>query len=132
MGLLYLFYIDKRPEERCPTSQCETVPTEAEEHTTCPTCPERDCTCPNAEVTTECPTPGTDSTENKTNTDRGREASLETTVNIERGRDEQQKAEPVTCLGVGGGLGALAAVQMVILVGVVLGWVWSCHRNKIK
>ena len=30
----------------------------------------------------------------------------------------------------GPALGSIAAVLAVILVGVVLGWVWHCHRNK--
>ena len=30
----------------------------------------------------------------------------------------------------GGGLGVLSAVLAILLVGVVLGWVWSCHRKR--
>ena len=48
------------------------------------------------------------------------------------GRDDQQKTDAVTCTALGGGLGTLAAVLILILVGVVLMWVWSCYRNKIK
>ena len=61
---------------------------------------ERDCTCPSTEV------------------------------NGSAGRGEQQKTETVTCIALGGGLGTLATVLIFILVGVVLGWVWSCHRNR--
>ena len=109
-----------RQSEETTTLQCDTAATtEAEELATYPppTDLNRDCTCPSTETSdTEWPTLGTVSgivTENK------------------RGTDEQQKTEAVTCTALGGGLGTLAAIQMVILVGVVLGWVWSCHR-KIK
>ena len=33
--------------------------------------------------------------------------------------------------GLAGGLGSLTAVMTLVTVGVVLGWVWSCH-NRIK
>ena len=36
------------------------------------------------------------------------------------------------CTALGGGLGILSAVLAILLVGVVLGWVWSCHRRKGK
>ena len=34
------------------------------------------------------------------------------------------------CTALGGGLGILSAVLAVLLVGVVLGWVWSCRRRR--
>ena len=34
------------------------------------------------------------------------------------------------CTILGGGLGTLSAVLTILLVGVVLGWVWSCHKRK--
>ena len=51
--------------------------------------------------------------------------STVTTGNMTRtegGRTEEN------CVAVGAGLGTLAAVLILVLVGVVLGWVWSCHR----
>ena len=51
-----------------------------------------------------------------------------TMEDIEGRRDEQQKAD----VALGGGLGTLAAVLILILLGVVLGWVWSSHRNRNK
>ena len=36
------------------------------------------------------------------------------------------------CTALGGGLGILSAVLAILLVGVVLGWVWSCHRKRGK
>ena len=134
---------DKQPEETA-TSQCATVPTEAEKHTACPplTDSECDCTCPSTEVNnTECPTPETDSTGNMADTDGARVTTyqcdctcpiMETSAENKGGTDEQQKTEAVTCTALGGGLGTLAAVLILILVGMVLGWVWSCHRNKSK
>ena len=152
-------FLDKRLEETCPTiAECATVPTEVEENTTCPqlerdctcpstevnnteytpgtypecdctspTCPplECDCTCPSTEVNyTECPTPG------MTNTEGGKETHCICTSETGGEKDEQQKTETVTCTALGGGLGTLAAVLILILVGVVLGWVWSCHRKN--
>jgi hypothetical protein len=32
----------------------------------------------------------------------------------------------------GGGLGGLSAILTIFLVGVVIGWVWSCHRRREK
>ena len=101
--------IDKRPDETtCATTpQYETVPIEEEEHTTCPPL-ECDCTRPSTEVNnTECTTPGTESIR----------------------RDDTEK---VPSIALGGGLGTLVVVLILLLVGVVLGWVWSCHRNKNK
>ena len=34
------------------------------------------------------------------------------------------------CAALGGGLGTLSAVLTILLVGVVLGWVWSCRKRK--
>ena len=34
------------------------------------------------------------------------------------------------CTALGGGLGILSAVLAILLVGVVLGWVWSYHRRR--
>ena len=34
------------------------------------------------------------------------------------------------CTALGGGLGTLSAVLIILLVGVVLGWVWSCRKRK--
>ena len=42
------------------------------------------------------------------------------------------KATITNCAALGGGLGALAGVMFLGLVGVVLGWVWSCHRSREK
>ena len=36
------------------------------------------------------------------------------------------------CAALSGGLGALAALMALGMVGVVLGWVWSCQRRKGK
>ena len=36
------------------------------------------------------------------------------------------------CTALGGGLGLLSAVLAILLVGVVLGWVWSCQRMRGK
>ena len=125
-------------------TECATVPTEAEEHTTCPplecdcTCPstevnntecptpgtypECDCTCPSTEVNnTECPTLGTQSTGIYPECDCTRPTQAET--------DAQQNTVAVSCSALGAGLGTLAAVLMAILVGVVIVWVWSCYRN---
>ena len=33
------------------------------------------------------------------------------------------------CAKLAGGLGVLTAVMTLLLVGVVLGWVWSCHKR---
>ena len=45
---------------------------------------------------------------------------------------EGQQRRTDSCTAIGGGLGALAAVLALTLVGVVLGWVWHCRRNKGK
>ena len=45
---------------------------------------------------------------------------------------EGQQSRTDSCTAIGGGLGALAVVLVLTLVGVVLGWVWHCHRNKGK
>ena len=34
------------------------------------------------------------------------------------------------CTALGGGLGTLSAALTILLVGVVLGWVWSCRKRK--
>ena len=102
----YIYLTDKRPEDACvTTSQCETPTTAGDVHTTCPP-QECDCTHTNIELTSE----------------------------IESGRGEQQKTETSSCTGLGGGLGTLAGISVLILVGVILVWVWSCYRNgnKIK
>ena len=36
------------------------------------------------------------------------------------------------CTALGGGLGILSAVLAILLVGMVLGWVWSCRRRRGK
>ena len=36
------------------------------------------------------------------------------------------------CTPLGGGLGILSALLAILLVGVVLGWVWSCRRRRVK
>ena len=43
---------------------------------------------------------------------------------------EGQQTRTDSSIVIGGGLGALAVVLALTLVGVVLGWVWHCHRNK--
>ena len=35
-----------------------------------------------------------------------------------------------SCVVIGVALGGMAAVLLLILVGVVVGWVWTCYRNK--
>ena len=43
-----------------------------------------------------------------------------------------QVKEVYICTPLTGGLGALVVVMAIGLVGVVLGWVWSCHRKRGK
>ena len=45
---------------------------------------------------------------------------------------EGQQSRTDSCTAIGGGLGALAAVLALTLVGVILGWVWHCRRNNRK
>ena len=33
---------------------------------------------------------------------------------------------------IGSALGGVAAILLLILMGVVLGWVWTCHRTAMK
>ena len=35
-------------------------------------------------------------------------------------------------VAMGGGLGGLCAILAILLVGVVIGWVWTCHRKTSK
>ena len=49
-----------------------------------------------------------------------------------RASGEGQQSRTDSCTAIGGGLGALAVVQALTLVGVVLGWVWHCRRNTRK
>ena len=46
--------------------------------------------------------------------------------------EEGQQSRTDSCTAIGGGLGTLAVVLALTLVGVVLGWVWYCHRNGWK
>ena len=36
------------------------------------------------------------------------------------------------CRNIGISLGVVLAITLLTLVGVVMGWVWSCHKKKIK
>ena len=45
---------------------------------------------------------------------------------------EGQQGRTDSCTAIRGGLGALAVVLTLTLVGVVLGWVWHCRRNSNK
>ena len=109
-----LQYTDKRSEETtCTTvTECATVPNEAEEHATCPPL-ECDCTCPSTEVTGY-PTLGTMICPECDSTCPNMETTADTV------REEHQKINTATSIALGG-LGALAAVLIFILVGVVLG-----------
>ena len=98
-------------ETTCEYTECPEA-----EYTECPEaeyteCPEAEYTeCPEAEYT-ECP-----------------EAEpCATPTNTTAGEGQQSKID--SCTAIGGGLGALAVVLALTLVGVVLGWVWHC-RNK--
>ena len=42
------------------------------------------------------------------------------------------QAMEYNCASLSGGLGALAALMAIGMVGVALGWAWSCHRRKGK
>lgn len=46
------------------------------------------------------------------------------------GRVEKDGGETNLAAYVAGGLGALAAMLAVILVGVIIGWAITCHRSK--
>ena len=45
---------------------------------------------------------------------------------------EGQQSRTDSYTAIGGGLGALAVVLALTLVGVVLGWVWHCRANRRK
>ena len=110
----------------CPTSE----PTELE----CPTPDPTECPMPDP---TESPTPDptehpegepckcTASTYSTTNT-----TTADTTEHAQNADTPLSQRRIDSCTAIGGGLGALAAVLALTLVGVVLGWVWHCHRNK--
>ena len=42
------------------------------------------------------------------------------------------QAMEYNCASLSGGLGALAALMAIGMMGVALGWAWSCHRRKGK
>ena len=126
----------------CPEAEYTECP-EAE-YTECPEaeyteCPEAEYTeCPEAEYTecpetTDCPEAEpcapTDST---TNTTSAEHAHSEATPLSPGASGEGQQSRTDSCTAIGGGLGALAVVLALTLVGVVLGWVWHCRRNKGK
>ena len=48
------------------------------------------------------------------------------------GGKEHPQAMEYNCAALNGGLGALAALMAIGMVGVALGWAWSCHRRKGK
>ena len=54
-----------------------------------------------------------------------------TTPNPERRADHMVESCP-SLVALGGGLGGLCAILAILLVGVVMGWVWSCHRGTGK
>ena len=88
-------------------------------------CPEAECTeCPEAEPC-ECIVP----TYSTTNTTAAEQAHTQSTGRV-RALEEDQQTRTESCTAIGGGLGALAVVLALTLVGVVLGWVWQCRRNK--
>ncbi len=44
----------------------------------------------------------------------------------------QMEGATPPCTALGGGLGIVTGTLAILLVGVVLGWVWSCHRKRGK
>ena len=47
--------------------------------------------------------------------------------------EESGEGQPVTsCTVIGATLGAVSAILLLALVGMVMGWVWFCHRDKGK
>ena len=64
------------------------------------------------------PTPTPDST-------AGRRAGSETNQNTER------LATSDNCTAIGAALGVVSAILLLALVGVVTGWVWTCHRYRL-
>ena len=105
----------------------------AGERIPCPPCPEStspqpaltpsSCAC----QTSPTPTPSRMTT-NVTDVTEGEIANTNSQVGDMMGEDQ----ESVTCLALGGGLGGLCAILALLLVGVVVGWVWSCHRRTRK
>lgn len=57
---------------------------------------------------------------------------VESTTNIDVEREVALRMEMATNIALGGGLGALAAILILLLVGVVLGWVWYCYKKRGK
>ena len=115
------------PGEDGVTCECTECPeTEYTE------CPETEYTeCPEAECT-ECPE--TEPCASATNTTAVEQAHIENTIPTPGvcASGEGQQSRTDNCTAIGGGLGALAVVLALTLVGVVLGWVWHCRRNKKK
>ena len=46
--------------------------------------------------------------------------------------DENKEHPSPSLTALGGGLGGLCAILVILLVGVAMGWVWTCHRLTIK
>ena len=119
----------------CPEAEYTECP--ETEYTECPEaeyteCPETEYTeCPEAECT-ECPE--TEPCASATNTTAVEQAHIENTIPTPGvcASGEGQQSRTDNCTAIGGGLGALAVVLALTLVGVVLGWVWHCRRNKKK
>ena len=120
----------------CTTCDCSEAVCECTDEVECTDCPETECTeCPETECTdcpeaecTECPE--AEFCESNTN-DTTAEQANDTTPSV-HASEEGQQSRTDSCTAIGGGLGALAVVLVLTLVGVVLGWVWHCHRNNRK
>ena len=46
--------------------------------------------------------------------------------------ETQQSESSSSLAALGGGLGGLCAILAILLVGVVIGWVWTCHKQREK
>ena len=114
----------------CPMTTCPTCPTTTStcQTTTCQTttCPTT--TCP----TTTCPTCPTHATSEATTAVDMTDSTANTSTDNLVGEKNQPAESCPSLAAVGGGLGGLCVILAILLVGVVMGWVWSCHRKTRK
>ncbi len=136
----------------CPTCSTQTDTPPSDDITPCPPSttiqPPDDCSqCPTpslpaSEVTTSCPTPTTPPCNcsratpitspggrGQATVEMGSDFLADRTDSGER-ESQHDLAKGESCTAIGAALGAISAILLLTLVGVVTGWAWSCHRNK--
>ena len=112
------------PSEDIPTSQDTSTGDTHHNNSTDPSTDPNSTTPPSTPLTTVSPASSeySSGTENTTLPSTSQEKPLSSS--------EPRQEQTDSCTSLGAALGGVAAVLAVILVGVVLGWVWHCQRNK--